>query len=101
MRDVYSAYPIRAHAYLMPYTADDTGKTWLFTGIDVAHNERGKGVARDLMRVVLDDADREGVTLILSVEPDGTGLSFEQLKSWYTRLGFEEISDGTMERYPR
>lgn len=44
-------------------------------------------------RAVLDDADRELVTLILSVDPDGTerSLDREQLVAWYRKLGFEFI----------
>lgn len=100
MRDVYSAYPLRAHAYLMPYLADESGKTWLLTGIDVAHNERGRGVARGLLDQVLADADEQGVTLLLSIEPDGTGLEYDQLHQWYSRLGFVEIEDSLMSREP-
>lgn len=90
MRDVYSAYPIRAHAYLMPLVSLP-GNWWLLTGIDVAHSERGKGVARDLIGRVVADADSEGATLCLVIEPDGTGLDVDQLRSWYERLGFVSI----------
>lgn len=89
MRDVYSAYPVRAHAYLMPILTD----TWLLTGVEVAHNERGKGHARELMRRVLTDADNENVNLYLSVEPDGTGLEASELMDWYERLGFVRLSE--------
>jgi N-acetylglutamate synthase-like GNAT family acetyltransferase len=85
----------------MPFLDDETGKTWLFTGVDVAHNERGKGVARELLRRVLDDADTEGVTLFLSVEPDGTGLDDSQLRDWYARLGFIESEDNLLMRTPK
>lgn len=87
MRDIYSAAPIRAHAYLMPFHIIQPG-AWLLTGVDVANNERGKGVARELLRRVLADADEENVTLYLSIEPDGTGLDEDQLRDWYHRLGF-------------
>jgi ribosomal protein S18 acetylase RimI-like enzyme len=89
MQDTYSAYPIRAHAYLMPFDSYRVG-AWLLTGVEVAYNERGKGIARDLMRRVLADADAERAPLYLSVEPDGTPASLDedQLSAWYQRLGF-------------
>lgn len=91
MKDTYSAYPIRAHAYLMPLT--QSPGFWLLTGVEVGHESRGLGVARDLMKRVLFDADNERATICLSIEPDGTGLDYEQLKAWYTRLGFVEEPD--------
>jgi len=93
MRDTYSAYPIRAHAYLMPLF--DEENAWLLTGVEVAYDERGKGVARELMRRVLTDADAEGVTLYLSVEPDGSlgSLEASELMDWYERLGFVRMSE--------
>lgn len=94
MRDIYSAAPIRAHAYLMPFDFYQTG-AWLVTGIDVARTERGNGVARSLAARVLADADTEGVTLCLNVEPDGSAgsLSEQQLRDWYARLGFVTAPD--------
>ncbi len=103
VRDIYSAFPVRAHAYLMPFDSFRVG-AWLLTGVDVAYAERGKGVARGLMKRVLADADAEGVPLYLSIEPDGTpkGLNECQLRDWYHRLGFvaEGESDTAMVREP-
>lgn len=89
MRDVYGAYPVRAHAYLMPFDAVCPG-AWLLTGVDVACGARGNGVARGLMQRVLADADAEGVRLYLAIQPDGTprSLDEDQLRAWYSRLGF-------------
>lgn len=102
MKDGYSAYPLRAHASLMPFDAYEPG-AWLLTGIDVAHKERGQGVARELMRRVLRDADRERVVLCLAIHPDGTGLDHDQLRAWYKRLGFKDMPGSGVEmvRQPR
>jgi len=87
MKDGYTAYPIRATASLMPFDVFEPG-AWLLTGIEVAYHDRGRGVARGLLKQILTDADSEQVTLCLSVEPDGTGLDAEQLTAWYRRHGF-------------
>lgn len=57
------------------------------TSIEV-REERGQGHARALLKQITDDADLEGVTLVLSIEPDGTGLDARALKRWYERAGF-------------
>lgn len=66
---------------------------------------RGQGHASRLLKTVTDEADSEGVVLYLSVEPDGTGLDEDQLRSWYRRNGFEnmdpELSETGMIRQPR
>lgn len=50
---------------------------------------RGQGVAGNLLRRVLADADREGVELQLNAQPlDGGGLTLAQLRDWYGRHGF-------------
>jgi ribosomal protein S18 acetylase RimI-like enzyme len=76
-----------------------------FVITSIGTRSRGKGNASRLLKTVLDEADREGVILYLSVEPDGTGLNEEQLRSWYHRNGFEdmdpELSDTGMVRQPR
>jgi hypothetical protein len=71
----------------------------------VGTRNRGQGNASRLLKLVTDEADSEGVTLYLSVEPDGTGLGEDQLRSWYSRNGFEnmdtEVSETGMIRLPR
>lgn len=66
---------------------------------------RGKGLARALMREVCADADREGVTLLLTVGhgrgPGGDGLRSDQLYEWYTRLGFHGLAGGSGDSYAR
>jgi GNAT superfamily N-acetyltransferase len=71
----------------------------------VGTRTRGQGNASRLFKTVIEEADSEGVTLYLSVEPDGTGLDEDQLRSWYGRNGFEnmdpELSETGMIRQPR
>lgn len=78
---------------------------WTINRVSVLPPHRGKGLARKLMAEVLFDADMEGVLLYLEVQPDGspTGLDFDQLMSWYRRLGFDDSPFGypTMFRPPR
>ena len=52
---------------------------------------RGKGYASQLLNTVLTDADAEGVSLLLSVDPD-QGIDFDRLRNWYLRLGFRQFS---------
>lgn len=68
----------------------------LITRIEVNKKFRGKGYASEMMKKVLKDADEEGVTLFLSVDPDGTGLSKLELRRWYFRLGFQRFSGTDM-----
>jgi predicted GNAT family acetyltransferase len=67
--------------------------TYMLTRINTPRQHRGKGVARALLRRVLDDADAEGITLVLGIVPSG-GLSYIQLRDWYKRHGFRKSADG-------
>lgn len=58
------------------------------TGIGVGRAFRGQGAASRVLKEVIEDADREGVKLYLSIEPDGTGLEEDALRAWYSRFGF-------------
>src|SRR3954470_23744764 len=62
------------------------GRSYLVTAVEV-REERGQGHASNLLQQIIRDADAEGATLLLSVESDGTGLSDEALRLWYTRYG--------------
>lgn len=55
--------------------------------VNTPHDHRGKGYARELMRECLADADAEGVTLYLWINPYGD-MTYEQLSAWYIRCGF-------------
>lgn len=50
-----------------------------------------------MMKEVIKDADETGITLFLSVDPDGTGLTKVQLQRWYFRLGFERFPGTDMQ----
>jgi ribosomal protein S18 acetylase RimI-like enzyme len=96
MQHSYFLPGIRASADLMFIT----DKSAMLTRIEVGREHRGQGIGSKLMRVVLDAADNEGFTLMLGVEPDGTGLNHAALVAWYERLGFQ--GDGTfMVRNPK
>jgi len=95
--------PIRATATLM----HTSPKVSILSGIEVAYSLRRMGYGTRLLRVVLDDADKEGVTLLLSVSSDDSpkALSNVQLQQWYRRHGFYEIEGKsgtgmTMQRLP-
>lgn len=64
---------------------------WLITSVGVLRSMRGQGAASRLLDVVIEDADREGVQLILSIEPDGTGLGYTALRAFYERHGFKPM----------
>lgn len=67
--------------------------------INVPEAWRGAGVARELMAEVLRDADSEGVTLRLLVNPYGD-MDQDALIAWYERLGFSHHASGYMVRTP-
>jgi N-acetylglutamate synthase-like GNAT family acetyltransferase len=83
----------------------DIGDCWLITSIGVQSAQRGRGAATRMLQEVLKDADKDQVKLFLSIEPDGTGLDDDALRSWYSRLGFVSmdptISPIGMERLPK
>lgn len=54
--------------------------------IIVARSHRGRGIARHLMRQILDEADTRGVPVRLHVQPANFAAA------WYERLGFETIA---------
>lgn len=81
----------------------DIGAGWLITSIGVQSHQRGTGAASRLFDELLKDSEKERVTMFLSIEPDGTGLSEDELRAWYLRKGFRIIPDSedtAMERIP-
>ena len=68
-------------------------------------SNRGKGIASRLFTEVCAEADRQGITLMLIISPDGSpgSLTREQLTAWYQRLGFhpDEEHPGWWIRLPR
>lgn len=84
------------------------------TRVGTAPGKRRQGYARQAMRELLADADREGAILILvsglgadDGVPANRRLDRHELRDWYTRLGFDAISPGSypgttlMQRVPR
>lgn len=55
--------------------------------------EQGKGDARELMRGLFEEADKDEITLMVTVHPYADGLTAEQLEDWYARMGFFELQD--------
>jgi predicted GNAT family N-acyltransferase len=68
----------------------DRLNTYVIHRINVPKEFRGQGHARELMRQIIKDADRENVTLTLGISPSD-GLTFEQLRQWYERRGFKRV----------
>ena len=70
---------------------------WTLTDIFVPYGQQGNGIGSQLLRMVVNHADEEGLDICLSVQPEG-GLSYEKLVEWYARYGFI-WEDGIMKRY--
>lgn len=72
--------------------------------LKVPKNKRGKGIGSKLMKIVLDDADKNGVVLFLSPGAFGdSDLSDKDLERWYSSLGFKKVKSagGIMKREPK
>ncbi|MBK9497466.1 MAG: GNAT family N-acetyltransferase [Xanthomonadales bacterium] len=76
------------------------GPSGIITRINVPPKARGLGFGSRLLREILHDADAEGVTLILEINPSGD-LNFAQLEAWYMRYDFVAISEGYYQRRPQ
>lgn len=63
------------------------GSIWELSRINVPADYRGQGYGSELLGQVCDDADNEGVTLVLNINPYGA-LTYQQLQDWYERWGF-------------
>lgn len=83
MRTCYVDHDTRSIVDLCDYY----GLGMIITRVSVLPSSRGKGHARELMRRVLLDADKERVTLYLEILSSG-GLTHDELEAWYLRLGF-------------
>jgi len=77
-----------------------SGKLWEVNRINTPRLHRERGVARELMRQVTHDADAEGATLRLLINPSD-GLQWQDLVLWYMRLGFEQVPTGYWVRQPK
>lgn len=73
---------------------------WEIQNVITAKRFRNKGYMRGLMKRVLEDADKEGIILLLTSgvgKDDGSGMTADELVDWYCELGFDAIAPG---RYP-
>jgi len=69
----------------------DSPEVWIVSYIRT-RGEYGKGYASAVLRKACEDADREGVCLLLSVAPDEECvMSEQQLADWYARYGFQSV----------
>lgn len=100
MREIYRVGWTRAVALL---AANDSGDAWFVQSIYVPPAMRSNGHGTALLRRVCADADAEGVTLALAVQPQGgkRSLIYGELVRWYTKHGFVLLYDNVMERRPR
>lgn len=57
------------------------------TRINVPEQFRGQGHGTALLKMILEDADKEDLELKLEVYASGA-LNMEQLQEWYSRYGF-------------
>lgn len=56
--------------------------------------DRRKRLATALMNLVCQEADANGMTLILTVDPyDTGGPTAHELQSWYAQFGFRDLQD--------
>jgi len=62
--------------------------------------EKGKGAGASALREAKRIADKHGVPLRLNPKQIGfDGMSSSQLRDWYSRNGFKELPDGSMEYF--
>jgi ribosomal protein S18 acetylase RimI-like enzyme len=79
-------------AFVQIYVEDGEAEV---TNVRVREGCRGKGWGANLMKQIIEDADREGVVLLLTSGLGyDTGLRARELVAWYVRLGFDAIAVG-------
>lgn len=64
---------------------------WYFNRILVSNRLRGKGIASKILDELLRFMKNNKYNLLCEINPYGD-LSYNQLKDWYIRHGFEEMS---------
>jgi GNAT superfamily N-acetyltransferase len=68
------------------------GRLREISSLVVDQASRGHGAASALMKAVIEQADINGVALLVHVEPFGDcPVNEYSLRQWYQRLGFDEI----------
>lgn len=74
---------------------------WLVTRVRTTPNGRHEGRASEVLREVCDDADHEGVTLWLQIQPDeDCPMTAVELEAWYEKFGFKSEPFPLMIRKP-
>lgn len=74
--------------------------SYIISRINVPENYRNLKHGSDLLDQCIKDADTENVTLSLYIYPSGS-LNFTELKRWYERRNFIQVSWGFWERQPK
>lgn len=77
----------------------NTDGYYIVTRINVPKEFRGCGSGTKLLKMFLDDADKEGVDIVLWVL-ESDGLSSDELTKWYKRHGFVDFRDQLLIRRP-
>lgn len=82
-------------------TTDYYGHGVIITRVNVPRKHRGQGVGTKILKMLLADADKHGVTLWLEISASD-GLTWEQLEAWYKKHGFKwwRGQGGIMRRKP-
>lgn len=89
MRPVYHSpaldnYAVTGWAYVMTMG----NYLSIINQIYVIPQARGKGMAKNLLTQITEDADRQGVKVILSFEPEEFGSDPDRLRKLYESFGF-------------
>lgn len=67
-----------------------TSEGWRLLFIGTSEDSRGEGLASKALKQITDAADKAGVVMQLTVDPQGKGgLSKAKLFKWYERNGFK------------
>ena len=72
-------------------------KSMLITKIEVPREFQDEGIGSELLRLVLEDADRTFTTLWLEIHPK-MDTTAEMLHYWYTKFGFVKMESGMYRR---
>lgn len=92
---MHSTYSINLD-FRVAAMAQISQQTLELTSLQVEPAFRRQGLGRRLMKLVCDDADREGVELCLMAAGSSDALSTVQLEAWYRRFGFVGPNDRQM-----
>jgi predicted GNAT family acetyltransferase len=94
MRHTYADVDHWATVHLFHCTPLSENK-YIVSGWEINRKYRGQGYASKLFDLMLADADKEKATLMLAVEPDGTGLDELALFAFYESRGFKRLHENS------